>query len=205
MAVENGTIFSTIALTVIRDMFPLDPPIDYINPSGLILVDGDSVTMDVDFAGPFPIATILTIVPLAPIERICDYLELNCDYCFTLEKQYSATLNISAGLTPASKPYLWITDKFGNQYSGQVVVAGDGSFNIDTTVFPEGMFNPLAGWFDIFLSSDVDGTSIVPMTFGGSPYNCLKLRTYCYISAWILLTGLWDDLGFWDDNAVWID
>jgi len=25
------------------------------------------------------------------------------------------------------------------------------------------------------------------------------------VGAWILATGLWNDLGVWDDSAVWID
>ena len=39
---------------------------------------------------------------------------MNCDYCFTLDLVYYSTImNVLAGLTPASTPYIWITDKFG--------------------------------------------------------------------------------------------
>lgn len=110
--------------------------------------------------------------------RVCTPLALSCDYCYTIEVLYEPLMNVDAGLTPASTPYLWITDKFGNQYSEQVAINGDGSFDIDISLYPQALFNPNSGWFDIFLSSDVGGQVIVPMTFG-SAFNCLKLATTC--------------------------
>lgn len=87
-------------------------------------------------------------------------------------------MNVLAGLTPASTPYLWIIDKFGNQYSDQITINGDGSFDIDLTFYPAGMFNPANGWFDIFISSDSAGSAVIPMVFE-SNFNCLKIKTIC--------------------------
>ncbi len=136
--------------------------------------------------------------------RVCVPIALNCDYCYTLELAYETILNVAAGLTPAASLYVWVTNKFGNQYVDAITVNGDGSFNIDTSNYPAGMFNPLAGWFDVFVTSDVDGNTVVPMSFGPDEYNCLKLATFCS-DPWILRTGFWDDDGIWVDTAVWID
>lgn len=107
--------------------------------------------------------------------RVCDTVRLSCDYCFSIETECGSGINVQAGLTPVSTPYLWITDKFNNQYRDQVTINGDGSFNIDLSNYPMGLFNPASGWFDLFLSSDIDGQILVPFNFGSS-YNCVKLR-----------------------------
>lgn len=110
--------------------------------------------------------------------RVCTPIALNCDYCFTLTVPFGDIMYVSAGLTPAENVYLWVTDKFGNQYKNLVTIAVDGSFPIDTSNYPSFLFNPLGGWFDIFISSDTDGATIIPMTFV-SEFNCLKLNTEC--------------------------
>lgn len=110
--------------------------------------------------------------------KICNPISLSCDYCFTLELPYDGIINVSAGLTPSATFYSWITDKFGNQYSEQIIINADGSFDIDTSLYPDGIFNPDAGWFDLFISSDSLGTAIVPMTFIDN-FNCLKFKTFC--------------------------
>lgn len=88
-------------------------------------------------------------------------------------------MNVLAGLIPASTPYLWVTDKFGNQYADQITINSDGSFDIDLTLYPVGMLNPSNGWFDIFITSDPVGIVIIPMIFVNE-FNCLKLNTICY-------------------------
>lgn len=110
--------------------------------------------------------------------RVCKPIALNCDYCFTLQLQYQSPINVLAGLPLASAFYLWVRDKFGNQYEDWIMVNPNGSFDIDLTNYPAGMFNPLNGWVDIFITSDLEGTIIVPMIFGTS-FNCLKLSTTC--------------------------
>lgn len=110
--------------------------------------------------------------------QICNPLALDCSICKELTKAYNTSINIAAGLTPAANLYLWITDKFGNQYRVIVTIANDGSFNILTSLFPAGMFNQYAGKFDLFLTSDINGTTVVPMNFT-TPFNCLKLKITC--------------------------
>lgn len=113
--------------------------------------------------------------------RVCSPVTLNCDVCYSLTLLFENLMPVPAGLAPASTVYLWITDKFGIQYSEAVIAASDGSFVIDASNYPESLFNPLGGTFDIFLSSDPEGQSIVPMTFE-TEYNCLKLKTTCTIN-----------------------
>lgn len=120
--------------------------------------------------------------------RVCTPLALGCDYCFTLEVPYTTIMNVLAGLTPASTYYLWVTDKFGNQYSDEITINGDGSFDIETSNYPDGMFNPSNGWFDVFISSDADGEVVVPMTFVDE-FNCLKLATYCGEGVGVMIVG----------------
>ncbi len=111
--------------------------------------------------------------------QICTPLTLDCSICKELTKAYNTSINIAAGLTPAANLYLWVTDKFGNQYRIIVTVAGDGSFNISTSLFPAGMFNQFAGSFDLFLTSDINGTTVVDMIFTSTHYKCLKLKISC--------------------------
>ena len=111
--------------------------------------------------------------------RVCTPILLNCDYCFTLDLiYYNTIMNVLAGLTPASTPYIWITDKFGNQYSDQVTIKANGSFDIEVANYPDGLFSEGNGWFDLFVSSDVDGLTIVPMVFYDH-FNCVKFKTTC--------------------------
>lgn len=88
-------------------------------------------------------------------------------------------MNVVAGLAPATTPHIWITDKFGKQYKDQVTVKTDGSFDITGANFPEGMFNPSAGGFDLFVSSDANGVNIETLTISGKSYNCITFSTTC--------------------------
>lgn len=110
--------------------------------------------------------------------EVCSPVALNCDTCIGLTLQYAASMKVSAGLTPATTPYLWITDKFGKQYKNQVTIAGDGSFNIVLINYPTGLFQSI-GYFDLFLSSDSSGSVIIPIPISIVPYNCIKLLISC--------------------------
>ncbi len=111
--------------------------------------------------------------------QVCTPIKLGCDYCFTLQLQFSSIMYVGVSLTPASTPYLWITDKFGNQYCEQITITVDGYITIDSSHYPAGMFQGNS-WFDVFVTSDALGTTVIPMTFV-NPYNCLKLQVLCYV------------------------
>jgi len=55
--------------------------------------------------------------------------------------------------------YYILTDKFGKQYYGNVSVGLDGTSLFDSTLFPDGFFNPYAGsmtvqWYNDEMHSD---------------------------------------------------
>lgn len=183
MATESGIInesFSQDTGTILRDN-GFDPnPVFYNDPTlttrGINLVVGDCITYDIDNQNA---VTNVTPCILAPIVKVCDFISIGCDYCYTLSLVYADIINISAGLTPATSPYIWITDKFYNQYSGQVTIQGDGSFDLVLSDILEGLLNPSFGIVNISITSDVDGLVIIPMTFEATEFNCLKLYTTC--------------------------
>lgn len=110
--------------------------------------------------------------------QVCDPVALECDACNELSLP-ADDMNVEADLTPASTLYLFITNKFGNQYRAEVEIGEDGSFDIDPDEFPEGMFNASAGAFDAFLAENSDGTGVASMTFEDVEYNCLKISITC--------------------------
>ena len=109
------------------------------------------------------------------MSQVCDPIPLGCDVCNELILTQGTTINVVAGLSPATMLYLWVTDKFKNQYSNPITINGDGSFDIDTTLFTSGMFNPSAGSFYLFVTSDSDGEIKVPI----NSKNCIIFSVAC--------------------------
>lgn len=108
---------------------------------------------------------------------ICFCISKNCDECYEQSISYCPNeINILAGLIPAATLYLWVRDKFGKIWDDIVTVNGDGSFDINMSNFPTGMFTASFGSLDIFLTSDSDGGTVVPVTFNTVEYNCLILK-----------------------------
>lgn len=106
---------------------------------------------------------------------ICnENIDVNCDECYEVSRSDSS-LNFIYGLTPSTQYYLWVIDKFRNVYKNLFTSGVDGSFDIDLTDYPDGMFNPYAGDFEVFISSDVAGDTVIPLTVYATPYNCLIL------------------------------
>lgn len=107
---------------------------------------------------------------------ICFCISTDCSECYEHSVSYCPSeINISAGLTPAATLYLWIRDKFGKIWDDIITVEADGSFDINMSNFPTGMFTPSFGSLDIFLTSDAQGQTVVPVTFNATEYNCIML------------------------------
>lgn len=109
--------------------------------------------------------------------KVCNItLTSNCDVCKELS-QLLSNLVIAAGLTASTSYYVWVVDKFGNIFRDQYTTNLAGSFTLLEANYPTGMLNPYAGAFEIFVSMDQDGDTIVPMDFGDADeYNCAILR-----------------------------
>jgi hypothetical protein len=107
---------------------------------------------------------------------ICSPIPIGCELiCWRVSQAYAPTITFYASLPASAFFYAWITDKFGNQYRWYFESTNLSEFPLDTTKFPDGMFNPDAGTFDIFFSFDINGVDIVPIL----PTTCLKLNTTC--------------------------
>lgn len=105
----------------------------------------------------------------------CDTLAVDCDTCFVISASECAAININPGLVPATVYWLHVTDKFFTTYKQQVTINPDGSFDIDLTTLT-GKNTKYSGDWQLFLSTDEPGIIIVPVSFGGTAYNCMIIR-----------------------------
>jgi len=106
---------------------------------------------------------------------ICDTnFSVDCATCFEVSRADN-DLNFIYGLTPTTQYYLWIIDKFRNNYRELITSGADGSFDITLTDYPSGMFNKYAGDFEVFLSSDIDGLNVVNVIVATVSYPCVIL------------------------------
>jgi len=100
----------------------------------------------------------------------------NCDECFEVGRSDS-DLTFIYGLTPLAQYYLQVIDKFNTRFTTLFNAGADGSFTINPadSTYNNGMFNPYAGDFEINISSDAAGDTLVPMTIYATEYNCVIL------------------------------
>lgn len=108
---------------------------------------------------------------------ICDQIfPANCDECYEVSRADN-DLIFNYDLDPSTQYYLWIIDKFNNSYRKLITTGIDGSFTIDPSdaVYPSGMFNQYAGDFEVFITSDLEGTTKISFTIYATEYNCLIL------------------------------
>lgn len=106
---------------------------------------------------------------------LCDIdIDVNCDECYEVSRADN-DLNFIYGLTPSTQYYLWVIDKFRNVYRNLFTSGVDGSFDITLSNYPNGMFNKYAGVFELFISTDMDGADVVPLTIYATEYNCILL------------------------------
>jgi len=103
-----------------------------------------------------------------------------CDQCYELSIPYCppTLINIpTTNLVPYyTMYYLWIRDKFDNVWTDTVFANGDGTFDIDQTNFPSGMFTESFGPIDMYLSTDSLGVDYQELNlYGYLPYACIIL------------------------------
>lgn len=109
----------------------------------------------------------------------CNTIELGCEICYTYTSTYDSIMYVSLNLPINTSIYAWVTDKFGNQYSYNFTTNLIGQFVLNTSDFIEGMFNPDAGTFDVFFTTDELGSDIITFTAYSKNYTCLKFNTTC--------------------------
>lgn len=106
--------------------------------------------------------------------KSCDCIPEGCDVCYPLAVPYCpALITIPAGLKPGNQYYLWISDLFENLYYDLVTVDANGAVTINTANFPKGIFNANQGKLTMFLTEDIQGMIVVPMTIDKAEWNCV--------------------------------
>jgi len=108
---------------------------------------------------------------------ICDEdITKNCDTCYEVSRADN-DLTFNYGLTPSTQYYLWVMDKFRKVFKVLITSSVSGAFTIDpdNNAYINGMFNKYAGAFEVWLSTDVDGVNIVPVTLYATDYDCILL------------------------------
>lgn len=102
---------------------------------------------------------------------------IDCDSCY--EMDYIACysqVSFIAGLTPITEYTIFVRDRHGNFFTQEVVTDADGNFELDTTLFPEGMFNQYSGTYEISASLSPLFTTSETMTIGYEEFNCIKIN-----------------------------
>jgi hypothetical protein len=102
-----------------------------------------------------------------------DERAINCDECYEMSFDDCSDITISAGLTPTTTYYAVLVDKFNKQYIQQVTIAGDGSFTVDSSLLPNGLLTAFSGKFEIYLSTQSDGSDTVPLNVSTTALNCV--------------------------------
>ncbi len=107
--------------------------------------------------------------------QVCDTIVVNCDECKEVLSDVCFTsLNIKTELAASTSVYMWVRDKFGNLYRELIMTEYDGAIIITSDDYPDGLFQ-LPQIFDLFVTSDEDGTDVLPL-FSSPTFNCMKLN-----------------------------
>lgn len=101
---------------------------------------------------------------------------MSCNSCYTDYVchciPYDDVIIINTRLTPGDTITWVLTDKFDNDYSGEVQVESDGTVHIPVAGLPDGLLTQFGGVFKLRLQ---DG-DCAPMTFPMTAmYDCIEL------------------------------
>lgn len=110
--------------------------------------------------------------------EFCGCLNIDCSSCLNYSVGYCppSLINIpTTNLTNGATYYLWVIDKFNNNYTDVITGNSDGSFNINQSNFTTGMFANGFGKRDVFITTDANGFNVKPLNYGGVTYNCIML------------------------------
>ncbi len=89
----------------------------------------------------------------------------------------SSSLTIKAGLATSGTYNCVVTDKFNNHYNPSITIDSYGSVLLDLAQFPDGLFTPYSGAFQLMLYN-VSDNSPVSMTLCGITYNGFFITFY---------------------------
>lgn len=83
-------------------------------------------------------------------------------------------LTINTQLDPAQTYWYHFTDKFQNEYSGELSPESDGTLKIPIAQLPDGLLNQYAGDFMLSITADEQGCDTVPLLLAAK-YDCIQL------------------------------
>lgn len=101
-----------------------------------------------------------------------------CQTCVPITKlTCEASYNFKAGLTPNTEYTIALENQKGKVYSALITTDSIGGFTIDATAteFPDGMFIPESGIYQLRAYTDSEMTILAPMIFGTTQYDCIEL------------------------------
>lgn len=103
----------------------------------------------------------------------------NCSTCYETSFQSCYNwINLDLGLTANHSYWIWIKDKFENNYHIQVTSDGFGSFAIPLADFPEGLLTESAGFFTLSVSTSDTTNTAESFTIGYISYTCVLFNMF---------------------------
>jgi len=104
-----------------------------------------------------------------------------CDLCYEATvPACQDTYTFDTGLTAATPYTMILEDVNGNQYNYiSTPAGGSGTWTLNTSYFPDGMFNQWSGSYRITFSADTSGDATVgdeELTIDGSSYFCIIMK-----------------------------
>lgn len=119
--------------------------------------------------------------------KICACPTSTCDSCYQIFFSYCpSSLTFHTSFSMVESLYVWLQDKFGNVYMQPLTTNVDGTFTLDMSQYPNGMFNYNAGFFYMYLTTDYLGKDLVTIPYGVSP--ALSCIVFCILPANYIIT-----------------
>lgn len=84
-------------------------------------------------------------------------------------------ITVNGHLSPSISYWYIITDKFGKMYTRGFTTDANGSFVMDMSNFPPGLFNPYAGSFLVQVKSTLEYGVAAPLVFCEKSYDTLQI------------------------------
>lgn len=99
----------------------------------------------------------------------------NCPKCASVHiPQCLDEVKFSLGLEPNKEYYWFITDKFGNRYYKVITTDLEGSFIINKTDVPDGLFTAYSGVFELVIKENYSGDEVV-LSLNDQEFKCLQM------------------------------
>ena len=116
------------------------------------------------------------------MKSFCDDIDLDCDECYEATVTDCEGFLVSGDLLPNFTYYLFVLDKFRNEYSAEITTNNNGSFIVDPSDFTDYLFNSYGGNYELSVSQNVNGSPSETLTIGGNEYSCVILTyTVCCV------------------------